>query len=75
MTYIFKNEEDDEEIFKRLNVPWLSEGTSSFGEGKCIDSENENIQKSIKQYKYQIEFLHETDEGLVVANIRLREDL
>ena len=24
-------------------------------EGKCIDSENENLQRSIKQYKYHIE--------------------
>ena len=44
-------------------------------EGQCIDLENENLQRSIKQYKYQIEFLHETNEGLVVANKILREDL
>ena len=44
-------------------------------EGKCIDSENENLQRSIKQYKYQIEYLHETNEGLVNANRILREDL
>ena len=74
VTEVFKHEEDNEEIFKRLNVPWLSKGTSSFQEGKCIDSENENIQKSIKQYKYQIYFLNETNEGLVMENRRLRED-
>ena len=44
-------------------------------EGRCIDSENENLQRSIKQYKYQIEYLHETNEGLVIANRRMREDL
>ena len=44
-------------------------------EGKCIDSENENLQRSIKQYKYQIEYLHENNEGLVTANIKLREGL
>ena len=44
-------------------------------EGKCIDSENENLQRSIKQYKYQIQYLHETNEGLVTANRRQREDL
>ena len=53
----------------------MPEGLSSASEGKCIDSENENLRKIIKQYKYQIEFLHETNEGLVVANKRLREDL
>ena len=53
----------------------MPEGLSSASEGKCIDFENENLQRSIKQYKYQIEFLHETNEGLVVANRRLREAL
>ena len=43
--------------------------------GKCIDLENDNLQRSIKQYKYQIEYLYETNEGLVAANKRLREDL
>ena len=47
----------------------------SASEGKCIDLENENLQRSIKQYKYHIEFIHETNEGLVVANRRLREYL
>ena len=33
------------------------------------------MQRSIKQYKYQIEYLHETNEGLVTANKILREYL
>ena len=53
----------------------MPEGLSSTSEGKCIDFENENLRRSIKQYTYQIEFLHETNEGLVVANKILREDL
>ena len=53
----------------------MLEGMHPVSEGKCIDSENENLQRSIKQYKYQIEYLHETNEGLVAANRRLREDL
>ena len=75
VTEVFRYEEDDEEIFKKLNVPWLSEGTSSFQEGKCIDFENENLQKSVMQYKYQIEFLEEKNEGLVMENKILREDI
>ena len=35
-----QHEEDDEAIFKKLNIPWLSEEASSFQEGKFIDSEN-----------------------------------
>ena len=59
----------------KLNIPWLSKEFSSFQEGKFIDSENENLQKTDKQYKYQIHFMNETNEGLVMANGRLREDL
>ena len=44
-------------------------------EGKCIDSENEKLHRSTKQYKYQIKYLHETNEGLVTANRKLREYL
>ena len=68
-----QQQENDEDIFKKLNIPWVS--VSSFQKGKCLDSKNENLQKSIKQYKYQIDFLHETNEGLVVANRILREYL
>ena len=43
--------------------------------GKCIDSKNQNLHSSIKQYKYQIKYLDETNEGLVIANRILREYL
>ena len=70
---VFKHEEGDEVIFKKLNIPWLSEKDSSFQEGKCIDLENENLQKTVKQYKYQLNFMNETNEGLVMAIRILRE--
>ena len=41
----------------------------------CIDSEQENLQRSIKQYKYQAKYMQETNDGLVIANRNLREDL
>ena len=40
--------EEDEEIFKKLKIPWMPEEMHSVSEGKCIDSENENLQRSIK---------------------------
>ena len=70
-----QHQEDDENIFKKLKIPWMPEELYSTLEGKCIDFENENLQRSIKQYMYQIEFLHETNEGLVVSNKKLREDI
>ena len=44
--------EEDEDIFKELKIPWMLEEMHLVSEGKCIDSENENLQRSIKQYKY-----------------------
>ena len=66
---------EDEEIYKKLKIPWIPERMQPISEGKCIDSEKENMQTSIKQYKHQIDYMHETNEGLVTANKRLREDL
>ena len=48
VTVTEQQKEDNEEMFKKLNVPWFPEGASSFQEGKVIDSEKKNIQKSIK---------------------------
>ena len=42
---------------------------------KTFDSEKDNLQRSVKQYKYQVEYMQETNDGLVMENRRLREDL
>ena len=44
--------EEDEEIFKKLKIPWMPEEMYPVSKGKCIDLENENLKRSIKQYKY-----------------------
>ena len=43
--------------------------------GKAFDSERENLQRTIKQYKHQMDYMHEVNDGLILANRRLREDL
>ena len=58
-----------------MNVPWLSYKASTTKEGLFIDSEIENLQKTVKQCKYQISFLNETNEWLCMTNKRLREDI
>ena len=70
-----EQQDEDEEIFKKLKIPWMPKGMHPVSKGKCIDSENENLQRSIKLYKYQIEYLHEINEGLVASNKILREEL
>ena len=42
---------------------------------KTFDSEKENLQRSVKQYKYQVKYMQETNDGLVMENKRLGEDL
>ena len=63
---------EDEEIYKRLKIPWTPEVMQTIVGDKCIDSEKENLQRSIKQYKYQIEYMHEANDGLVTENRILR---
>ena len=41
----------------------------------CIDLETVKLKKIVKRYKYQIGFLSETNDGMVMTNRRLREDL
>ena len=53
----------------------MSDKASTLQEGMSIDSEADNLKKTVKQCKYQIGYLSETNEGLVMANRRLREDL
>ena len=63
---------EDEEIYKKLKIPWAPEGMQPISESECIDFEKENLQRSIKKYKRQIEYMHETNDGLVTANRRLK---
>ena len=70
-----KNWGYDDIIFRKMNIPWMSDKNSTLQEGMCIDSETENCQKTVNQYKYQIDFLSETNEGLVMTNRILREDI
>ena len=72
---IVKDEEEDDLTFKKIDIPWLSDKNSILQEGMCIDSETENLQKTVKQYKYQIGFLSDTNDVLVMTNRILREDL
>ena len=66
---------EDEEIYKRLNIPWLPNEMQTIAGNKTFDSEKENLQRSVKQYKYQVQYMQETNDGLVMDNRRLREDL
>jgi len=67
--------QEDEEIYRRLNIPWLPHEMQTIARNKTFDSEKENLQRSVKQYKYQIEYMQDTNDGLVIANRKLREDL
>ena len=44
----------DEEIYRRLNIPWLPNEMQSTTGNKAFDLEKENLQRTIKQYKHQV---------------------
>ena len=62
-------------IFKKFDIPWLSnQGYTLQGEGH-IYSEIENLKKNLEQHKSHICFLNETNDILVMTNRRIREYL
>ena len=38
-----KDEEDDDVIFRKMNIPWILDKTFTTKEGLCIDSEIKNM--------------------------------
>ena len=65
----------DADIFKRFDIPVMSSYEEEIMTERSFDSDKENLQKTIKQYKQQMNYMQEINEGLMMANRRLREDL
>ena len=65
----------DADIFKRFDIPEMPSYEQEIMTGRSVDSDKENLQKIIKQYQQQMNYMQEINEGLMMANIRLREDL
>ena len=66
---------EDEEIFRKLNIPWLPSELQNTPGSNTFDSEKDNLQRTIKQYKHQVEYMQETNDGFIISNKILREDL
>ena len=66
---------EDEDIFRKLDIPWLPSEIQDTTTRKAFDSDMENLQRTIKQYRHQMDYMQETNDGLILANKRLREDL
>ena len=43
--------------------------------GRSVDTDKENLQKMIKQYKQQVNYMQDVNKGLMMANRKLKEDL
>ena len=70
-----KDIQEEDLIFKNMNIPWLSNQDSTLPREVNMDSEVENIRKTMQQHKQQIYFLNETNDRMVMKNTRLRGDL
>ena len=66
---------EEAEIFKKLDIPWIPDDEQDPTAGKPFDSDREKLQKSIKKYKQQMNYMQGVNDGLMMANRRLREDL
>ena len=42
---------------------------------KAFDSDMENLQRTVRQYRHQMDYMLEVNDGLILANRRLREYL
>ena len=60
---------------KKLDIPWIPDDEQDPTTGKPFDSDKENLQKTIKQYKQQMNYMQGVNDGLMMSNRRLREDL
>ena len=72
---IVKYKKEDDMIFKKLDISWMKNQGSTLQGEFHMDSKIENLKKTVEQYKYQVGFLGETNDRLVMTNRRLREDL
>ena len=66
--------EEDVDIFKKLNIPWMPSDMQDTTTWKPVDSERD-LQRAIKQYRHQMEYMLEVNDGLILANRILREYL
>jgi len=67
--------DEDADIFKKLKIPWMPSDAQETIARKPFDSDKENLQRTIKQYRHQMDYMQEVNDGLIMANRRLREDL
>ena len=72
---IVKDKKEEDLIFNKLDIPWLSNQDSTLPGEVHMDSEVENLKKVLQQHKSQIHFLNESNSKLVTTNKILREDL
>ena len=66
---------DDADIFMRLDIPWNPTDEQEAMTEKVIDTDKENLQKTVRRYRQQMTYMQDVNDGLMMANRRLREDL
>ena len=71
-TYLLNKDAD---MFKKFDIPWMPSYEQEIMTERSFDSNKENLQKTIKQYKQQMNYMQEINKGMMMANRRLREDL
>ena len=65
----------DADIFMRFDTPEMPSYEQEIMTGRSVDSDKENLQKIIKQYKQQMKYMQDVNDGLMMVNRGLREEL
>ena len=64
------NKEAD--IFNRYDIPEIPSSEQESMTGRSVDTDKENLEKMIKQYKKQVNYMQEVNKGLMMANRKLK---
>ena len=67
--------EEDADIFRKLNIPRIPSDMQGASTEKAFDSDMENLQRTVRQYRHQMDYMQETNDRLILVNRILREDL
>ena len=72
---ILKNPNILDLLNKDTNLPEIPDFEQEIMTGRSVDIDKENLQKIIQQYKQQMKHMQEVNEGLMMANRNIKQDL
>ena len=60
--------EEDADIFRKLNIPRIPSDMQGASTEKAFHSDMENLQRTVRQYRHQMDYMQEVNDGMILAN-------